>query len=51
MIEQKLDYIHQNPVSGKWQLVDDYTEYTHSSAGFYGLDEKIKFPVRHYKDL
>lgn len=32
---QKLDYIHHNPVSGKWQLASDYTAYAHSSAGFY----------------
>ena len=32
---QKLDYIHKNPVSKRWQLVDDYTEYKYSSAGFY----------------
>jgi len=34
---QKLNYIHHNPVSGKWNLVDDYTEYEHSSASFYEL--------------
>ena len=32
---QKLNYIHLNPVRGKWQLVNDYTEYEHSSASFY----------------
>lgn len=32
---QKLDYIHKNPVSKRWQLVEDYTEYKFSSAGFY----------------
>ena len=31
---QKLNYIHRNPVSGKWKLVKDYTEYEHSSASF-----------------
>jgi REP element-mobilizing transposase RayT len=35
MIEQKLDYIHHNPVKGKWSLVEDFTLYEHSSAGFY----------------
>jgi REP element-mobilizing transposase RayT len=34
---QKLDYIHHNPVSGKWNLCDDFTDYTHSSASFYEL--------------
>lgn len=29
---QKLDYIHHNPVSGKWKLAGDFTKYAHSSA-------------------
>ena len=37
MIEQKLDCIHHNPVSGKWNLVEDFTLYPHSSAAFYEL--------------
>ena len=32
---QKLDYIHHNPVSGKWSLCPEVTDYLHSSAGFY----------------
>lgn len=34
---QKFNYIHNDPVSGKWNLVNDYTEYEHSSAAFYEL--------------
>ena len=34
-ILQKLDYIHANPIRGRWQLVNQYTDYKHSSAGFY----------------
>jgi hypothetical protein len=34
-IYQKLDYIHHNPVSGRWRLIDDFTRYEHSSASFY----------------
>ncbi|MBA2499223.1 MAG: hypothetical protein H0V30_05805, partial [Chitinophagaceae bacterium] len=34
-IFQKLDYIHHNPVSKKWQLVNDFTDYEYSSASFY----------------
>ena len=33
--EQKLNYIHFNPVSGKWQLAKDDLEYYYSSARFY----------------
>lgn len=32
---QKLEYIHYNPVRGKWNLASDFTEYEHSSASFY----------------
>ena len=51
MIEQKLEYIHHNPVKGKWKLVDDFTDYPHSSAGFYELDRGGVVEIRHYKDL
>lgn len=39
--KQKLEYIHFNPVSGKWNLARDYMEYNYSSARFYetGVDE------------
>ena len=38
---QKLNYIHFNPVSGKWKLSKDDQDYRYSSARFYetGLDE------------
>jgi hypothetical protein len=51
MIEQNLDYIHHNPVSGKWNLVEDFSSYGHSSASFYELGLLGKFEVTHYKDL
>jgi len=50
-IVQKLNYIHQNPVRGKWKLVDDYREYIHSSAGFYESDNYNGYKVTHYMDL
>lgn len=34
-VYQKLEYMHKNPVSKKWQLVNDFTDYLHSSAAFY----------------
>ena len=49
---QKLEYIHANPVSGKWNLADCAESYLHSSAGFYELNEEHpKVKVTHYKDL
>jgi putative transposase len=40
---QKLKYIHLNPVRGKWKLVEDYTSYEHSSASFYETGEVKKY--------
>ncbi|UII22704.1 hypothetical protein [Fulvivirga ligni] len=45
MIEHKLDYIHHNPVCGKWELVKDFT-----SAAYYELGLANNY-VTHYKDL
>lgn len=50
-ILQKLNYMHKNPVVGKWNLVEDYTLYPHSSAGFYERNVQGVFPVMHYKDV
>jgi REP element-mobilizing transposase RayT len=51
MVWQKLDYIHKNPVSGKWSLVNDFTKYPHSSAAFYELGAASAHSLVHYKDL
>ncbi len=39
--QQKIDYIHTNPVADKWQLAELPQEYRYSSAKFYecGVDE------------
>ena len=50
-VEQKLNYIHSNPVVGKWSLADDYANYPHSSAGFYELGNNSEVPITHYLDL
>lgn len=38
-LSQKLEYIHSNPVSKDWKLVDDRADYKYSSACFY--DKRI----------
>jgi REP element-mobilizing transposase RayT len=48
---QKVDYIHHNPVSGKWNLVNDFTDYLHSSAAFYELGMPKLFTPVYYKDI
>ena len=39
MFTQKADYIHNNPVSGKWSLVDHPLNYYYSSMKFYEVNE------------
>ena len=41
VVEQKINYIHFNPVNPKWNLTQEPQDYKYSSAKFYyeGLDE------------
>ena len=48
---QKINYIHNNPVSGKWNLAKDFVSYVHSSASFYELGKTQFFLPAHYRDL
>ncbi|WP_079689758.1 transposase [Ohtaekwangia koreensis] len=34
-LQQKLNYIHENPCRGKWNLVQQSQDYMHSSAQYY----------------
>ena len=45
---QKLEYIHQNPVSKDWRLVTDRADYLYSSAGFYDYGRR---PIIEIKDI
>jgi hypothetical protein len=48
---QKLHYMHNNPVSGKWKLVKSSLEYLHSSAPFYFNGTQQKCEVQDYSGL
>ena len=49
---QKLNYMHQNPLSGKWKLTSIPEEYFHSSAGFYMLNEDHPLiKITHWRDV
>jgi len=50
-IMQKLNYIHNNPCSGKWKLATDALHYLHSSASFYISGKKGVFEVRDYREF
>jgi putative transposase len=44
LVLQKLNYIHANPISGKWKLCKEFTGYKYSSAGFYyGFENEWDF--------
>jgi putative transposase len=52
VIEQKLDYIHNNPVQGKWMLANSPIDYHFSSASFYELgDKKYSFLTHYMEDI
>jgi REP element-mobilizing transposase RayT len=50
-ILQKLIYIHENPVSGKWKLCKTSLDYLHSSARFYFNGQQRLFAVKDYRDF
>jgi len=50
-ISQKLIYIHENPVSGKWKLSPTSLDYLHSSALFYFNSRQRLFEVKDYRDF
>jgi REP element-mobilizing transposase RayT len=50
-IEQKLDYMHDNPCRGKWELAASPGEYEHSSARYYIAGEHAAYPVLNYCEL
>jgi len=50
MLEVKLDYIHRNPCSGKWNLAENFVQYPHSSASFYELEKQNEY-LTHYREI
>jgi hypothetical protein len=50
-LEQKLNYMHLNPVRGRYRLVEDWRAYEHSSASFYEFNQSSKFTPVHYMEL
>jgi REP element-mobilizing transposase RayT len=50
-IQQKLDYIHNNPCVKKWQLADNPADYPHSSANYYNTGTQGIYPVTNYMAL
>lgn len=40
VLEQKFEYIHQNPIAKDWKLVKDRADYVYSSACYYDYGRK-----------
>jgi hypothetical protein len=50
-VKQKLDYIHDNPVRGKWNLAKTPADCEHSSARFYKCGEHAAYTITGYFEL
>ena len=50
VMEQKLDYMHLNPLQSHWNLVTDPNEYNFSSCSFYEQDDKRFDWLTDYRD-
>lgn len=50
MLEQKLEYIHLNPLAEKWNLAKRPEEYPWSSAQFYETGQDTFGFLMHYKN-
>ncbi|MBK6543023.1 MAG: hypothetical protein IPG10_17415 [Flavobacteriales bacterium] len=50
-LHQKLEYMHANPVSGKWSLAEDPALYPYSSAAFYERNAEPMVPLLHVSEL
>ncbi len=51
MTEQKLKYIHNNPLQPKWCLVDAPEDFPHSSAAYYNSMVPGPMPLVHWKEF
>ncbi|MBI5371964.1 MAG: hypothetical protein HZA79_08050 [Sphingobacteriales bacterium] len=50
-MKQKTDYMHNNPVRGKWRLAGAAHEYEHSSAQYYLTAQQGRYPVLDYCEI
>ena len=50
-IWQKLNYMHNNPCTGRWQLAANAIEYKHSSAKYYLTGEAGIYPVTNFMEM
>jgi hypothetical protein len=51
MIEQKLNYMHENPCRGSWNLANNPQDYKHSSARYYLTGVYSVYEVTNYREM
>ena len=51
VLEQKLKYIHLNPLQSHWNLAIDPNDYLYSSCSFYERGDQRYFWLTHYMDV
>ncbi len=51
ILEQKLNYIHLNPLQEHWNLVSDPNDYVYSSCSFYEQGDTRYSWLTHYMDV
>ena len=51
ILEQKLNYIHMNPLQERWNLVTDPNDYFYSSCSFYEQGDNRFDWLTHYMDV
>jgi REP element-mobilizing transposase RayT len=50
-LREVIEYIHSNPVKGRWALASDRSEYRYSSACFYDRGAQPVIPVSDIRDF
>ena len=51
VLEQKMEYTHQNPIAKGWSLTKNRADYRYSSACFYDRDENPIIEVDDVRDI
>ncbi len=51
IIEVKLNYYHNNPCVGKWNLAASPVDYVHSSAYYYITNQQSVYEVNNYFEV
>ncbi len=49
-LNQAMEYLHANPISKKWALVDDRADYCYSTAGYYDRNEPPPIEIDDARD-